>query len=293
MKAKIKLLIIVLLFWLLCWFKPAEALTNIKVEEDNIDFYSLIAIRQNFLQKPESFIFNGDALNLLNESLSLAIKEKVSSATIHNLKASLKIDEKWLNISLTFKVEGASKNAGNKIIVDCSWKNFQIKNNLTINEIEFNKVGKAYLVPLIKKYENSSEARFWINETHSVSPEKALEVAINFATLDFKEFSAPLESWNKTYNVKMQKTIFQYDAPSKINFNLTVREENKSSSYILKLDSKAEVSVFGYAKAIGDALIFESIKERREKDITIIVLTLFLIAIPLHLYEKKIFKTKS
>jgi hypothetical protein len=290
MKTKIKLPIIILFLWLLCWFKPAEALTNIKVEENNVDFYSLIAIHQNFLQKSESLILNEDTLNLLNESLSFAIKEKAPFATIHNLKASLNINEKWFNISLTFKIEGISKNAGNKIIVDCSWKNFQIKNNLTINGIEFNKVGETYLTPLIKKYENSSEARFWINETHSVSPEKALEIATNFAALDFKEFSAPLESWNKTYNVKMQKTIFQYNAPSKINFNLTVKEENKSLSYILKFDSKAEISVFGYAKAIGDTLIFESIKEKKEKDIAITILILFLIVVSLHLYEKKYLK---
>lgn len=288
LKINVKFFIIISLLWLLCWIQPIKGLTEIKVEEDYVEFQSLIALNQNvtLLQKFE-YIFNEETLQTLNKSLTLAIKSLASSATVYNLKASVKVDEKWFNITLMFKIGGVSKKAGNKVIVDCSWKNFQIKDNLTINGVEVNKFGEAYLAPMIKKYENSSEARFWINETHSVSPEKALEIAENFLMLDFKEFSTPLKEWNKTYNVKTQTTLFQYNKPSKINFNLTIRKENQSISYIAKLDSKAEISVFGYAKASDDELTF-SITENKEKYVASLILALILALIPIHFYEKKV-----
>jgi hypothetical protein len=277
-----------LFIWLLVWIQPAKALTEIKVEENYIEFQSLITLYQNVtsIQKL-SYSLNEDMLHMLNESLTSAIRSQASSAIINNLKVLIKVEEKWLNISLTFKIENVSEKIGSKVIVNCSWKNFQVKDNLTINGLEFNKFGEAYIAPLVKKYENSSQARFWINETHSVSPEKALEVANSFLILDFKEFSIPLEEWNKTYNVKTRATLFQYNAPSKMDFNLTITEENQSKYYIAKLNSKAVASIPGYAKAKGDAIIF-IINEDKEMYVAGLISTLILILIPIHLYERKL-----
>ncbi|MBS7656206.1 hypothetical protein KEJ50_06920 [Candidatus Bathyarchaeota archaeon] len=288
LKTATKFFIIFLFFWLLCWIQPVKALTEIKAEENYVEFQSLIALNQNVtLLKKFEYFFNEDTLQMLNDALTQAIKNQTSSASIHNLKASIKINENWVNISLFFKVEGVLKKLENKIIVDCSWKNFQVKNSLIINEVEVNKFGEAYLTPLIKKYENSSEARFWINKTHSTSPEEALEIANKFLMLDFKEFSKPLEEWNKTYNVKMQTTTLQYNAPSKINFNLTIIEGNQSKSYIVKLDSKAVIYASGYAKASENMLIFNVKEGVNEKNVTSLILTLILTVAIIHFYERK------
>ncbi len=283
-----KLFIVILFLWLLCWIQPTKALTEIKIEENYVEFQSLITLNQNItLFEKFEYSFNEDALRMLNETLTQAIKNQTFPAKIQNLVASIKINENWFNVSLFFKIENVSKKVGNKVIVDCSWKNFQIKNNLIIDGIEGNRFGETYLAPLIKKYENSSEARFWINKTQSVSPEKALEIANNFLILDFREFSKPLEEWNKTYNVKTQTTIFQYDALSKINFNLTISEWNRSKSYIAKLNSKAVIYVPGYAKTSGNVIIFNAEKIGVEKNAAGLILTLIVIIAIIHFYEKK------
>ncbi|MEM2629729.1 MAG: hypothetical protein QXN41_00770 [Candidatus Bathyarchaeia archaeon] len=292
LKVTFKLTIFFLCF--LCLIQPIGALTEIKIRDDYIEFQSLITLNQNVtLIKHFEYNVNEGLLQIFNESLTQAIKTQAPSAKIYNLKASVRVNENWFNVSLSFKVNGVAENIGNKILINCSWKSFQVKNSLVINDVELNKFGESYLTPLIKKYENSSEARFWINKTYSVSPEKALEVAKNFLILDFKEFSKPLEKWNKTYNVKSQTTIFQYDVPSKINFNLTIMdvEKNQTKFYIAKLDSKAIIYVPGYAKANEDILIFNDIKKGGvEKNVTSIILTLIIAIICIHFYERKTIK---
>lgn len=232
-----------------------ESSVKVGIEKNLIEFRAVIALKQNVttigeLEAPLS----GDALLALNGSLSKALQEKAPEATIHNLEAYVAASKGWFNVTLKFNVEGVTRVKGNKLLVDCAWKNFRVEEDLEADGVKFNKVGEAYLGPAIEKYENASGVRFWLNETHSVAPEEAIAVVKEFSMLDFREFSAPLDGWNKTYSITERRTFFRYDAPPRLNFNLTVMGANGSVAYLAKVDSEAEVSAPSYARAEGDVI---------------------------------------
>lgn len=231
------------------------SLIEVNIEKGLIEFRSIIALKQNVTAIGElKFPVSGDALLALNASLSKALQERAPGATVRNLEAYVAASKDWFNVTLKFNVGGVTRVKGNRMLVDCAWKNFWVKEGLEANGVKFNKVGEAYLSPAVEKYENASGVRFWLNETRSVAPGEAIASLKKFSMLDFREFSVPLDGWNKTYSIVERRTFFRYDAPPRLNFNLTVMEANGSAAYLAKVDSEAEISAPNYAKAEGDVI---------------------------------------
>lgn len=268
-----------------------ESSVKVSVEKDLIEFRSIIALKQNVtpigeLEAPIS----GGALLALNRSLSKALQERAPRAAIRNLEARLVASKGWFNITLKFNVEGVTKVRGNKMFIDCAWKNFWVKEDLEANGVKFNKVGEAYLGPAIEKYENASGVRFWLNKTHSVAPEEAIAAVKKLSMLDFREFSAPLDGWNKTYSIAERRTFFRYDAPPKLDFNLTLMgAANKSVAYLARVDSEAEISAPNYAKAEGDVITVNLGEGRGPVPLISILIAA---AIVTYVYERRIKKRK-
>jgi hypothetical protein len=110
----------------------------------------------------------------------------------------------WLNMSLTFNVNGVTVSRGDAATTDLSWKSFRVLSGYTLGGVEVNRIGDKYFSGVAADLALHSGGSSFIQIFYHVNgvpldPSKFPDAVRNMTVLDFSSFATPVSSWKESH----------------------------------------------------------------------------------------------
>ena len=222
---------------------------------------------QNLTQLPAfSFTLTDTNSSTLAGILSKAVQSKAPSARVTELFLSASSNGTLTMMNLQFKVLGVSvPDPWGNVRTNLAWRSFKVEDDVQVNGVAFNLVGKHYLSD-----ELVSLARSALNPTQliritfeangeEVFPEEIQELAPNLNLLDFSQLARPLGSSPTAFSLVQMTTTWTGEAGFDIAARTRIREATGEQIVISKIasyDLSVIVEAPGLAQLSGDTVIF-------------------------------------
>lgn len=168
------------------------------------------------------------------------------------------------NITLDFGVAGAAVNNGDVLLVDTSWKNFKVDEDIAIGGISINKIGEAYLADTAGRLADAQPPPgspggltfHW--EGLLVPAHGVRDVVSRIVTLDFSKLKTPLSEWEFSLFSEEASTDFVLSTEFKPILSITAEIPGEIQlEHFLFTHLNAEVQAEGFARPKGDLLIVD------------------------------------
>jgi hypothetical protein len=274
-----------------CTYPPASASKlSIQLQDRTAQVVIASSIHQNFTSlKDRAIDLKGRDLSITEEALKKGLKARLSSISVSDVAAKIAVSETNLNVTISFNAQNISSISGRVISVDCAWKSFNVPDDLMIEDVSYNLVGKVYVKPVLFSYANSSWARFYLND-NPVFYQDAADAAGNATLLDFRAVSKPLDSWNRTIDMAKQKTIWYFPSEKAFDLRVSVQEPNRTIAYYSTIQVASEIVAPLFATVDGDTVVSNESGGVEEQLMFLAVMLVVAISLGVHIYERKIAK---
>jgi len=204
--------------------------------------------------------FAGSSAQNLTFALQESLKKRTSDVSVSSLSGELVSAKSWINSTMRFEVAGASMRKGDFQVLNCSWIGFNVPQDLRFRNLSYNLIGATYVRPAFEKYVDYDKPP--LNETISsvtyvsregnVPPAFAVNMAGNATLLDFTSLDAPIQTWQRTFNLTTGLTTWIYNPGPAVDLTMTVTPRSGVPSVARAFYSyNATVSVAGLAQAEG------------------------------------------
>jgi hypothetical protein len=230
----------------------------------------------------------GAAAQNLTSAIEKSIKSIAENSSISSLSGELRTGSDWINVSIRFDVNGVASQSGNLLNVNCSWVRFKVSDNLTFENVSYNRIGGTYIKPIFEKYVKFAEAP--LNETiqtvtyltggADTEGSLAAESAGNLVLLDFGNILPPIANWNYTYDVTSSSTVWSYDLVPPQDLTMTVVPiygAQFTAHAFYKYN--ATLSIAGLAQAQGDTIRIDVSSGPEPLLMFVMVLVTFVVAV--------------
>ena len=264
-------------------------------DANHVQVKMALSVHQNMTELP-------DRVGSLNETESQnataaitdALQKISPGAVLSGVNIDVNSNKTWLNLTLTMDVAGISQPRGDVMLVNTTWRAFNVSADLRTANISYNTFGIRYLRPVIDFYLNASRFETSPNATikavtffegnQSVAGEEAANHAGNMTIFDFRSLDLPLDRWTRTYSLDNNTTTWRYTpAPALVT---SVRAERLNQSYQIfsNYAFSAEAIVPGLARAEGNTMFVDVGTGQKELIMTSIVLAAIVLAVVSQLY---------
>jgi len=290
-KLKVLQLLLLGLIIFSCLFPSVKASTlSVELQNGTANVTIAATMQQNFTALQDQVIdLKGQDLEAATNALRRALETKSSGMVTSDVSFKIVTSKSTLNVTVLFKVENISSVAGKVTTVDLTWKSFNIPDDLVTQDLSYNLFGNTYVKPIVLSYSNSTWARFYLNETRSVFYQDAADAAGNATLLDFRALSKSLASWNRTIDLKDQKTTWFFPSERVFDLRVDIEEPNGTRSYYSKIEVSSNIVGPDFATVNGD-LVISTQSGIEEPLMLAVVIVVLAIAVGLHMYERKMRK---
>jgi hypothetical protein len=233
-----------------------------KVSVDlSLDFYQNATAMPSVNQR-----FTGVAAQNLTSAIQKSLMSEATSTSVNSLSGDLRSSRDWINATIHFDVTGVASQEGSLLNVNCSWIRFKVPNDLTLENVSYNRIGATYIRPAFEKYVNfdkpplnaTIEDVAYESGTTQLSPVEAVQRAGNTTLLDFTYLAPHVEDWMMTYNLTQASTTWVYKPGPAAEMSMAVKPRGENpftmdASYTYN----ATISVEGLAEARADVISTE------------------------------------
>jgi len=262
---------------------------TISVQNGQLQMKMILSLNQNMTTLPaRTLSLNASQDSYLHSAFTNALQQADPSAQLSSLTLQITSTSDWLNVTATMGVGGVSTLNGDVATFNSTWKSFDVATDLSAQNLSYNAVGSVYLRPVVDYYVNASKyelkpnatitaVTFFSNETSVPGYRLANQVG-NFTLFDFSPLNAPLEQWNKTYNIQNDTTSWRYTPPQALAVSLSgTRGLNKAFQIFANYGYDAEIVLPGVAQGSGNTLMVGVGSGHREE--VMIAAVIFFIAL--------------
>jgi hypothetical protein len=199
--------------------------------------YSLKISNINVPQDSEAFQSFENALQNQDPSITLVNMSVSMSKTINSNNTALVINR---NVIITAWVSGTFNRTSNKLTVNFGWKNFDVKNEIDVEDQGINFVGSNFFLfgPLNNKM-------MFLGFLNSIPLKQE-------STLNFSAFNTPLSQWARSYNPSDNMTSFSKAIQSTSIYSASLSINGQNYSIKIVSDPAFTINVPGYAVASGN-----------------------------------------
>jgi len=210
--------------------------------------------------------FAGSPAQDITSALEEAVRRRVSNITISSFSGELVSKDGWINATIQFEATGVSSRKENLLIVNCSWISFSASRDLKLEDLSYNLIGAAYVVPEFKKYvdfeipplNETIEKVVYQSKHLELSPRDATYTAGNVTLLDLRNLDMPLQKWRRSYDVANALTTWEYYPGPAVDLSMAVTPREGAPFVAMAFyNYTAMVSVGGLAQANGDAVTID------------------------------------
>jgi len=265
-----------------------------RIERDMIGVKISSTLSQNITSLFEKKInISGDSLTNLTRAFEKKIRARSPEATVRDLLAYCTFTNNTIEVAVQFNVFGVVSRRGEVVTANLTWRTLNIPDDLSVENVGYNLVGKAYFRGIIQRFENMTGARFYENRTLPATTYRAKDIAGNITMLGFKSLGAPLSKWQMTYNITKAETSYKLNLGNVVD--LAVKRELNASvtEFGILMDLAGEITTSGYARLKGDLIESEVGIGTSEILILMAVAIPMLIAVTAHTIETKRLRIKT
>jgi hypothetical protein len=227
---------------------------EIEVREHDLAVTIDSSLFQNMTKLPEGkIILSASDLNEAKLAFQEALRMKNPTLDISSLSMVVSSNAVWLNVSVQFTVDGASKVERDAVWTDLNWLPYRVSSDLKTGNLTFNLVGSKYLQPIVQSLYNKTGVKFFSPVFSPIIPQIAVSTAGNFSMLDFHSIIENVSSWVKSFDINSKRT--SWERPSKKTLDLRIQTDTENVSAFS--NTYARVSTEGHSTAFGDIIVVE------------------------------------
>lgn len=259
-----------------------------RIERDRVHVKISSTLTQNMTSLFErKIVVSGDSLTNITKLFEKQIKARSPNAYVKDLSVYCTFTNSTVEVAVQFDVLGVVSRHEEVITANLTWRGLNVPDDLSAENVSYNLVGKAYLLKAVAYYENMTETRFYENRTLSATIYRAKDIIGNITMLQLKALATPLSKWQTIYNIARAETSYKLklgrtvDLAAKRELNVSVTE------FGVWMDLTGEISVSGYAKVKGDAIVSEAGIGNSQVLILASVVIPLGIAVTAHMVEKR------
>jgi len=267
---------------------------SVRIERDVIGVKISSTLSQNVTSLFEKKInISGDSLTDLTRAFEKQIRARSPEATVRDLSAYCVFTNNTIEVAVQFNVFGVVSRHGEVVTANLTWRTFDIPDDLSMENVSYNLVGKAYFRGIVPRFENMTGARFHENRTLPVTTYRAKDIAGNITMLGFRSLGAPLSKWQMMYNITKAETSYRLKLGNVVD--LAVKRELNASvtEFGILMDLAGEITTSGYARLKGDLIESEVGIGTPQILMLMVVAIPMLIAVTAHTIETKRLRIKT
>jgi hypothetical protein len=201
-----------------------------------------------------------------------ALDSKTPEAKVTNLFLAVatspwsnSTNAQWLNLTLTYDVNGPSSVLFGAEKVDLSWKSFVVSSDIILQGVDINNVGPKYLAAPAQQIASQQvpskfiQVGFRVNGRASNAASFS-SAAAKFSTLNFSAFSPPVSSWQESFDFNTNNVAWSMNVGSNLGmsiiriFSEPLPETGAVPTFVngLFYDLNARISAPNRSSASGD-----------------------------------------
>jgi hypothetical protein len=241
---------------------------TITIQKEDIQTRMVLSLHQNITALPTQTSTITQSSSDSFTGFSQAIRARDPNATLTDLQINVASTPSVLNLTITMTLSGVAQRRGDVSTVDMAWKGFNVTADLHSGNLSYNLIGKKYFRPIYVFYANASKyvgrpnatitgISFLFNQTQSISPDQAIEIAGNRTLLNFKPLDVSLDQWTRSYNLSNDTTTWRYSPIPLLADSIRVQQGNNTKLLNAQYGYSAEIVASGLARANGNTLLVD------------------------------------
>ena len=244
---------------------------KVTVEVSTYMSQNLTAYDSSFSLPQAHFLLQGENATAIADSVQRELRLKSPEARVMDLTLEVSTSQwsnqteiQWFNTTLTFSVASIQSTTGGVLRADMAWRSFKYPADITINGVEINNIGKAYLGDVAQDLaaEQTSTTPAIINrylaDGRFTSSSRFPDIVATISTFNFTSLATPLTEWEVdndplayTMSLSREKTLLG------MAFIRVIQdpEQQATISYGLFYDLKAKIDTPGNSSVQNDAVL--------------------------------------
>jgi hypothetical protein len=193
---------------------------------------NLTALQNSFSLPPTRGVLTGANSSDVGQLIQNALDSKTPEAKVTNLFLAAAIypwsnstNTQWLNLTLSYEVNGAISRIFGAEKANLSWKSFVVSSDIVLQAVDINNIGPKYLAVPAQQIAAQQvpskfiQVGFRVNgkNTNAASFSSA---AAKFNTLNFSAFSPPVSSWQESYDFNTNNVVWSINAGSNLGMSI-------------------------------------------------------------------------
>jgi hypothetical protein len=235
---------------------------------------NLTAIQNTFSLPQVRGVLSGANSSDVSLAVQNALDSKTPQAKVSNLFLSAatspwsnSTNTQWLNLTLSYDVNGATSAIFGAEKADLAWKSFVVSTDIVLQAVDINNIGPKYLAAPAQQIATQQVPSKFIQVGFRVNGKAAnaasfSNAAAKFNTLNFSAFSPPVSSWQKSYDFNTNNVVWSMNTGSNLGMSIIriISEPLPETGavptfdYGLFYDLDARVSAPNRASASGDTI---------------------------------------
>ena len=170
-----------------------------------------LSFEKSFILSPLHVLATGANSTGLARLVQGALNLTNPKAQVNNLNLQIAsspwsnaTNTQWLNISLSFSVNGVTVSQRDVATTDLSWKSFRVSSGYMLGGVEVNRIGDEYFSGVAADLALHSGGSSFIQIFYHVNgrpldPSQFPDAVRNMTVLDFSGFATPVSSWKESH----------------------------------------------------------------------------------------------
>ena len=252
-------------------YRVGVAADKVTVEASTHMSQNLTSYDSSFSLPQAHFVLQGGNATLMADSVQGELRLKSPEARVMDLALEVSTSQwsnqteiQWFNTTLTFSVAGIQSTTGGGLRADMAWRSFKYPADVTINGVEINNIGKAYLGDISRQLaaEQTSTTPAIVNrylaDGRFTTSSRFADIVATISTFNFTSLATPLTEWEVDYvplaytmSLSREKTLLG------MAFTRVIQdpEQEATISYGLFYDLKARIDTPGNSSVQNDAVL--------------------------------------
>jgi hypothetical protein len=205
---------------------------KITINKDTISVTITTTLDQNLTQLPVfSLVLRDENASYLASILTKSIQLKTPSASVEGTVLVASSNGNVTSLRLQFEVLGSTwSDRWDTTRADLAWRSFSVEDDILVNGVSINLVGKHYLSdPLLGAVASALRPTPLIRTSFQLNGERAIpleieQLAPRLNLLDFSSLQTPIDSWSRQFSVSAPSTTWNKEAGFDIVVTRTITE---------------------------------------------------------------------
>jgi len=188
-----------------------DGMVGVSLNLNMVQNITYLSFEKSFTLPPLHVLARGANSTDLTQLIQSALNVTNPKARVSNLNLEIAsspwsntTNTQWLNISLSFNVNGVTVSRGDVATTDLSWKSFRVSSEYMLGGVEVNRIGDEYFSGVATDLAVHSGGSSFIQIFYHVNgrpldPSQFPDAVRNMTALDFSSFATPVSTWKESH----------------------------------------------------------------------------------------------